>query len=634
MSNIFLAIARAKTTKIILFGMIAISFAFVGVESYVRNPGGQDVVANVAGQKVTSADFDQAFRQQQDRFRQMLGANYDAQLVDNPQMRSSVLDELINQRLAQAAAAKSGLAISDAVLAERIAAESAFHEDGKFSAKRYETLLRTQGMTPAGWESLLAKDLQRTQFQESVTRSAIVGSVPVKLLVNAMEQSREVSVVNFTPEQFLAQVKVDPNAAKAFYEQRQSEFTIPEQIRAEYIELSLDALAAQVQVPAEDVKSFYDANSARYVQKEQRKASHILINAAAKASDAEKKAAREKAEAIYAAVKKNPKSFSDEAKKASQDPGSAPQGGDLGFFSRGMMVKPFEEAAFSMKKDEIVGPIQSDFGFHIIRLTDVRPETGKPLKEAAPEIEAELKKQGAAKRFAEVAQVLTDRVFEQSTALKPIADDLKLPLRTSPWLGRAGAVPPFNNPKLQQALFSEDVLKNKRNTEAVEIAPNHLVAARVAEYKPATQRPFESVEQDLLRRLAREEAAKLARAEGEAKLKLLLEGKSVGVAWPAALAVSRQNAGALPQNVITETLKASTAKLPTYLGIANPQGGYTLVQVSKVIETPVGDEAKLKSHHQRLEQAVAQQEMQSLLAVLRKDADVKVRKELIEKKAN
>ena len=634
MSNIFLTIARAKTTKIILFGMIAISFAFVGVESYVRNPGGQDVITNVAGQKVTSADFDQAFRQQQERFRQMLGANYDAQLVDNPQMRSAVLDELINQRLAQAAAAQSGLNISDSVLAERIAAEPAFHEDGKFSAKRYETLLRTQGLTPAGWESLLAKDLQRTQFQESVTRSAIVGSVPVKLLVNAMEQSREVSVVNFTPEQFLAQVKVDANAAKAFYEQRQSEFTIPEQIRAEYIELSLDALAAQVQVPAQDVKSYYEANSARYVQKEQRKASHILINAAAKASDAEKKAAREKAEAIYAAVKKNPKSFADEAKKSSQDPGSAQQGGDLGFFSRGMMVKPFEEAAFSMKKGEIVGPIQSDFGFHIIRLTDVRPETGKPLKEAAPEIEAELKKQGAAKRFAEVAQVLTDRVFEQSTALKPIADELKLPLRTSPWLGRAGAAPPFNNPKLQQALFSEDVLKNKRNTEAVEIAPSHLVAARIAEYKPATQRPFESVEQDLLRRLAREEAAKLARAEGEAKLKLLLEGKSASVVWPAALAVSRQNAGALPQNVITETLKASTAKLPAYLGIANPQGGYTLVQVSKVIQAPAGDEAKLKSHHQRLEQAVAQQEMQSLLAVLRKDADVKVRKELIERKAN
>ncbi len=634
MSNLFLTVARAKTTKIILFGMIAVSFAFVGVESYVRNPGGQDVVANVAGQKVTSSDFDQAFRQQQERFRQMLGANYDPQLVDNPQMRSSVLDELINQRLAQAAASKAGLTISDSILAERIAAESAFQEDGKFSAKRYEIVLRAQNLTPTSWETLLAQDLQRSQFQESVTGSSFIGSVPVKLFVSALEQSREVSVVNFTPEQYQAQVKIDAAAAKTYYEQRQSEFTIPEQVKVEYVELSMDALAAQVQIAADDVKNYYTANSDRYVQKEQRKASHILINAAAKASDAEKKAAREKAEAIFAAVKKNPKSFADEAKKSSQDPGSGAQGGDLGFFSRGMMVKPFEDAAFSMKKDEIVGPIQSDFGFHIIRLTDVRPETGKPFKEVAPEIEAELKKQGAAKNFAETAQLLTDRVFEQSTALKPIADELKLPLRTSAWLARAGAAPPFNNPKLLQALFSEDVLKNKRNTEAVEIAPNHLIAARVAEYKPAAQRPFESVQQELMLRLTREEAAKLAHADGEAKLKMLREGKSAGVVWPAVLAVSRQNSGALPQNVITEALKASTSKLPAYIGIANPQGGYTLVQISKVIEAPLGDAAKLKSTQQRLEQAVGQQEMQSLLAALRKDTDVKVNKELIEKKAN
>ena len=631
----FLDIARAKATKIVLFGMIAVSFAFVGVESYVRNPGGDGVVATVAGQKISAAEFDQALKQQQERFRQMLGANYDPQLVDNPEMRNSILQDLINQRLVLVAASKAGLKISDTALAERIATEPAFQEDGKFSSKRYEALIRAQGYSPTGFEAKLAQDLQRARFQESVGSTAIAGSVPAKLFLDAFEQSREVSLINLTPEQFLGRAKVDGNAAKAYYDQRKTEFTVPEQLKAEYVELSVDGLAAQVKVPDEDVKRYYDENNSRYAQKEERRASHILINAAAKAPDAEKKSAREKAEAIFAVVKKTPRSFADEAKKSSQDTGSAQQGGDLGFFGRGAMVKPFEEAAFSMKKDEIVGPIESDFGYHIIRLTDVRPAKIKTLLEATPEIEAELKKQSAAKRFAEIAQTFSDKAFEQ-TSLKPIADELKVPLQTSAWISKVAATPPLNNPKLLAALFSDDVVKNKRNTEAVEVAPNVLISARMLEHKPATQRPFESVEQDIVRRISRDEAAKLAKQEGEGKLKVLREGKNadLDLKWPVPLKVSRQNAGALPPPVMTEVFKANTAKLPAYLGVTNPQGGYTLVRISKVISPEAIDEAKVKSYRQRLEQVVAQQEMQSVLAGMRKDSDVKVRKELIEKKAN
>jgi peptidyl-prolyl cis-trans isomerase D len=627
------SVAGTRIAQLIL-ALITIPFALWGVESYIRTPTGQDVVADVAGQRVTVFEFEQALKQQQERFRSMLGSNYDPQLTDNPQIRSSVLDELINQRLATVSAYKSGLKISDAMLADRIAADPAFQEDGKFSAKRYETILRSQGYTPVAFESQIALDLQRNEFQDTVLRTAFAGSVPANLFINALEQSREISVINLTPEQYSAKVKVDSNTAKAYYEQRKSEFTVPEQVKAEYVELSLDALAAQMQVSADEVKHYYDENSARYVQKEERRVSHILINAPAKATEAEKKAAREKAEAILAAVKKSPGSFADEAKKSSQDPGSAQQGGDLGFFGRGTMVKAFEDAAFSMKKDEIVGPIQTDFGFHIIRLTGTHPEKVKPLAEAAPEIEAELKKQKAGKRFAELAQSFSDKVFEQSTSLKPIADELKLPLQTSNWFSRSAAVPPFNNPKLLQALFSEEVIKNKRNTEAVEIAPNVFVAARVADNKPATQKTFESVEQDIVSRLTREQAAKLAKQAGEEKLKALREGKSADLSWPQALAVSRQKTGALPPEVINLALKADTGKLPAYAGIENPQGGYTLVQISKVIQAPAGDEAKIKNYRQRIEQVIAQQEMQSVLLALRKDANVKIHKELIEKKAN
>jgi len=625
-------LATTRFAQVIL-ALIAIPFALWGVESYIRTSGGQEVIASVADEKVTVYEFEQALRQQQERMRSMLGKNYDPQFADNPQVRSSVLDELVNQHLIFAAAAKSGLAVSDTRLAEAIIGDPAFQENGKFSQTRYDAILRNQGYSQAGFEALMARDLQRNQFQDSVLRTAFAGSVPTGLLLRALEQTRDVSIINLAPEQYMAAVKLEPGAARKYYDDKKSEFTVPEQVRVEYVELSLDALAAQTPVTADELKQSYQDNLSRYVQKEERKASHILIAAAAKATDAEKKAARDKAQAIYESVKKNPAGFAGEAKKSSQDPGSAQQGGDLGFFGRGSMVKPFEDAAFALKKGDITGPVQSDFGYHIIRLTDIHPEKGKSFAEASIEIEAELKKQKAGKRFAEIAQIFSDKVFEQSTALKPIADELKLALRTSGWFARAGGIPPFNNPKLAQSVFSEDVLKNKRNTEAVEIAPNVLVAARLLEYKAAELRPFESIEQEIARRLAREEAGKLAKKDGEARLKVSREGKGAET-WPADLPVSRQNAGALPPQVMERVLKADSSKLPAYEGLDNPQGGYTLVRVSKVNDAPVVDDTKMKSYTQRLEQTLGQQEMQSLLAGIRKDAGVKIKKELIEKKAN
>src|SRR5450759_1220715 len=263
----------------VILALIMIPFALWGVESYIRSPSGQDVVADVAGQKVTVLEFEQALKQQQERFRSMLGSNYDPQLTDNPQVRTSILDDLINQRLVIVSAYKSGLIISDAMLAERIAAEPAFQEDGKFSAKRYETILRSQGHTPLSFEAQMGLDLQRNEFQDSVRRTAFAGSLPANLFINALEQSREISVIDLTPERYSAKVKVDSSTAKAYYEQRKSEFTVPEQVKAEYVELSLDALAAQNQVPADEVKIFYDKNSVRYVQREERRVSHILISA-------------------------------------------------------------------------------------------------------------------------------------------------------------------------------------------------------------------------------------------------------------------------------------------------------------------------------------------------------------------
>ena len=619
----------------VILALITVPFALWGVESYIRTAPGQDTAATVEKEKITTQEFQQAVRNQLDQFRQQFGGNIDAAIMDNPEMRKSILDQLIDQRLVANATKSSGLIVSDATLRERISTEPSFQQDGKFAASRYELALKSQGLSAVGFETRIRQDMKRQRFVESIVATGFAANTSVKQYLLASEQTRDIAIINVTPEQFTAQVKITGEAAKAFYEQKKAEFTTPEQIRAEYVELSVEALTPTIQVPVEETKAYYEANSGRYIQKEQRKASHILINVTPKSTELEKKAAKEKADALFAQAKKNPKEFAELAKKNSQDTGSAANGGDLGLFSRGMMVKPFEDAAFGAKRDELVGPVLSDFGYHIIRVTDIQPEKGKGLAEVTPEIEGELKKQKAARKFAELAEKFTNAAYEQSSSLKAAAEVAGLPIKQSPWMSKGqGMPPPFSNPKLSTALFSDEVQKNKRNTEAVEVATNTLVAARVLESKPAVVRPFEEVEKSIIARLTREEAGKLAKADGEAKLAALKLGKAGEIKWPALLSVSRTSAGGLGPNVIDAAMKADPKTLPAYVGTENPGGGYVLVQVARVNDAPAIDEAKLQTTRTRIAQSLSQQEILATLAQIRARSDVSITKDALTKKAD
>lgn len=617
----------------VILAAITVPFALWGIESYVISTPGQDAVATVGGEKISSSEFNEAVRVQLEQFKRQFGPGIDASIMDNPQMRQSVLDQLVDQRLFAKASQVTGVKVSDASLRERIATEASFQEDGKFVAARYETFLKASGQTAPMFEAQLRKDMERALFANSILNTSITPAASVAGYLLASEQSREIAMVNITPEQFTAKVKVTPEQAKAYYESHQSEYTVPEQVKAEYVELSIDALAPTVQVPAEEIKAFYEANSSRYVQKEERKASHILINAPPSASDAAKKEAKAKADDLFAQLKKNIKLFGELAKKHSQDPGSGAAGGDLGFFGRGMMVKPFDDAVFKASKGDLIGPVLTDFGYHIILLTDIRPEKGKPLAEATPEIEGELKKQKAQRKFAEVAEKFANAAYEQSTSLKAAAEVAGVAIRQSPFVPKGGGTPPFNNAKLSAALFSDEVIKNKRNSEAVEIAANTLVVARVLEHKPSAVRPLAEVEKGILAKLTRDEAGKLARNDGEAKLAELRAGKPVAdLKWPSLLAVSRANPGGLPPPVIDAAMKLEAKTLPAYAGTENPAGGFSLIQVAKVIDAPVADEAKLKATRSRLSQAMTQQELLSILAQMRTKTDVSVAKNALEKK--
>ena len=332
--------------------LITLPFAFFGVESYVRNAGGGDDVAKVGKTKISLQEFQRAYREQQERMRSTLGANFDAKLFDTPEARLSVVNGLVDQRVLLLEAAKGRLYASDAQLAQVITRIPALQDDGKFSQAKYEQALKAQGMTIQGFEGQLRQDLTLQQVVGAVADSGLVAKSQAAQVLRIQMESRETASYLLNPAQFVAKAKVDESAARKYYDSNSAQFQVPEQVKAEYVVLSADALKDQAAVSDSEVKAWYAGHQDRYQQAEERRASHILILADASASAADKAKAKAKAEGLLAELKANPAKFAEIAKKESQDPGSAANGGDLGFFAKGAMVKPFEETEKKYKETQ------------------------------------------------------------------------------------------------------------------------------------------------------------------------------------------------------------------------------------------------------------------------------------------
>jgi peptidyl-prolyl cis-trans isomerase D len=547
-------------------------------------------------------------------------------MMNTPEARKAVLDNLVNQRLLALDASKMRLSVSDQRVRDTISGIQAFQENGQFSLPRYEAVLKAQGMTQAVFEGRLRHDLALQQVLGAVAEGVVVSSASAERVYSVQLEERTVSEVRLAAPQYVAGVKLADDAARKFYETNRKQFELPAQLRAEYLVLSQAGVASQLVVSDAEIHKEYDAHPERFRQGEERRASHILIQADKGAPEAAIKAAGEKAEGLLKLVKANPADFAKLAKENSQDPGSAEKGGDLGFFARGAMVRQFEDTAFSLAKEgEISDVVQSDFGFHIIRLTGVKAEKVRPLDEVKADIAAELKRTESAKKFAELVEGFTNTVYEQADSLKPAADKFKLQTQTSAWIGRDGNAPaPLNNEKLVAALFSDDAVKNKRNTDAVDVGNGMLVSARVIEFKPATVRPFEEVKAEIEKSLTIDEAVKLAEKDGEAKLAGLNKGDALELNWSASRAMQRTDQGLSPA-VARAVFRAPSTKLPAYAGVQIPDAGFVIFRIEKV-SRPTANEAdpRLKAIKQQYARVLAEQDFGAYIASLRKRYEVKV----------
>lgn len=579
---------RKKFFMGLLLVLIIPSFVLFGVEGYTRFNEGGEAVATVNGKDIKRTEWDLAHREEAQRLRQML-PTIDPALLDGEQARYDTLERLVRDRVLAAAAVSFNLFTSDQRVARELQQNQTIaalrKADGSLDIEAYRQLLSRQGMTPESFEASVRADLSQRQVLQGVLSSGFAPTAMAKPTLDAFFERRELRVKTFASADFAARVNPSDADIEAYYNQNQAQFQAPEQADIEYLVLDLATLQQGITLSEADLRSYYDQNAAQLSGAEERRASHILLSVPAGAPPEQKAEARKKAEGLLAQARAEPARFAELAKAHSQDPGSAANGGDLDFFGRGAMVPPFEQAVFSLKKDQISDIVETDFGFHIIRLTDIKAPAVKPFAELRAQIETQLRQQQAQRQFAEAADQFSNLVYEQADSLAPAAERLKLKVQTSKGLLRTpgpGQTGVLANPRLLEAVFAPESVSNKRNTEALDLGGSQLVSARVIEHRPAHTQSLSEVRDRVRTRLVVQRAGELAREEAEKQL-AAWRGGADAAALGAALTVSRDTAQALDPRVVEAALAADPKALPAWLGVSLGDRGHAVVQVTQVL---------------------------------------------------
>lgn len=580
-------------------------------------------VAKVGDKVISQQELDYAVREQS------------PQTAAIPGIKKELLDQLISERALGIQAAHNRITPNAADIQEFVLKN--FPELGDPSltkearAQHYAEIARGQNMSIEGLESKIGRLLVYQRTAGEIQSTAFAPKAVAARIADVIEQEREVQQIAFKNADFVSQVKVTDDMLKAYYNKNLAQFQVPEQAKISYVVLSVDNLAQQAVVTDADTEKFYQANQKQFMVEEQRRASHILIKAAKGASDAVKAAAKEKAEKLLAQARKNPADFAKLAKDNSEDEGSAIKGGDLEFFSKGMMVKPFQDAVDKLKVGEISDVVQSDYGFHIILLTAIKPAEVKPFNDVKAEIVSELKKQQGTKKFSELRDTFTNTVFEQPDSLKPavdkIGDKAQLKIETVASVARKPdpALAPtvvYNNQKFLTALFADDSIKKKQNTEAIEVTPGTLISGHVIEYKAAAQKPFEEVQAIVREAVTQAEASKLAQKASDDKV-AALKAKDDSTGFGETQTISRTKQAGINPAVLQTVMKADATKLPAFVEVEVPGVGYSVFRINKINQPPA-DPARSASIQQQLSRALAQQEMLAYIEAVKAKAKVKI----------
>ena len=622
----FRSYAQTKAAQVIL-ALILIPFALFGIDSYLNQAGNNLSIAKVNGYKIALPEYNRAIENVRNRM-MTEGKKVDPAMFDSFEFKESVVDGLISKQLVNNDIKKSKFKITDQQLSQYIIGMPEFQKDGKFSQELYDKVLQSNQLTPKKFEESIRNDLLIQQVRDGLQKLTFIPPNNLAETLKATSQQREISVAEFKTKEYMAKANIAEKEMQAFYDQNKSKFLAPEQVKAEFVVFSLASILPTINVTEDEIKTFYKTNSDKYQNQQQREASHILIAASKNAAPAEKAKAKAKAEELLSQIRKNPKQFEELATKYSQDPESAKKGGELGAFGRGMMVKPFDDAVFSMKVNEISNIVESDFGYHIIKLTKIIGEGGS-FDSMKPQIKAELIYQKGQEKFAALAEEFSNKVYEQSSSLDAVSKKFNLPIQKTDWISRNDSDKFFKNETLMNALYSKESIKDHRNTEAIEVTPNNLISARVVDYKAQSTKPFTDVKKNIEDYLKFEAAKKTVASEGEAALKTISD-TSRKIDWQPAVLVDRKNAKGLSEAVINHAYKMPTDKLPSYSGFVDGNNGYVIVKVNKVSFPNDNNEENKKAFALDYTEALTSEYLSAYLKGLKAKASVSVNQKFFE----
>lgn len=601
-----------------IIGVIIVLMALTGFDAIMNVASNRNEAAEVNGEPIALGELSRAVDMQRRQLQQRFGGQFDASLLDEKLLRSSALDALIERKLLLQDAAQAGFGFSQPALDQLILLTPEFQQDGKFSAERFDQVIRQMGYDRLQFRQLLEQEMLIGQLQAGLAGSGFVTEEEVRAFAALERQTRDFASLTLQADS--AAVSISDEQLKAYYDEHASEFMTAEQVRIEYVELKKERFFDQVEVSAEELQAEYEKEIANLG--EQRKASHILLETGDALNDEQ---ARAKLEELRQRILAG-EDFAALAKEFSNDPGSAAAGGDLGYAGQGVYDVAFEEALFALQVGQVSAPVKSEFGWHLIRLDDIQAAEVPSLDSLKPQLERELKTQKVEQRFVEVTKELEDAAFESADLQQP-AQELGLEVREAAPFGREGGEGIAANRQVVQAAFSTEVLTEGANSAALELDPDTVVVLRVKEHRKPEQQPLEQLADTLRDKLRREQAAEQARLRGEALLAELREGKAPSVAgeWQSRAATGRDQEGVDPQllEALFRMPKPASAEQPSFAGLSLANGDYVVLRLQGVgsAGAELGAE-ELAMYRRFLASRSGQQDFQAFQRQLREQAEI------------
>jgi peptidyl-prolyl cis-trans isomerase D len=625
----------------IIVGIIIIPFAFWGVNEYFS--GGEDVVvASVGGSEIQQTEYRRALDRQRAQMRQILGENFQPEFANSPEFKRSVIEDLIARMLLDRHAEDQGYRVGDELLARQIQANPRFQIDGRFSSDVYRGVVAQMGMTEPGFEASMRRQLVLDQVRDGIQDSAFVTPDQQSWLLELILQERRFDYAVLSAAQFLADVEVADEEIEEEYEANREQYRTPERLKIEYVELSVEDLASSISLAEEDIEQAYEQSKNRFSTSPVRRASHILIETGSDAGEEGRQAAEQKARELLEQLQAGA-DFAELAREHSDDPGSASSGGDLGRIEEGAMVPAFEDALFALEEEgALTGPVETRFGFHIIKLTEYEPASVKPLEEVRDQLAAEERNRQAEALFLDRAESFRNISFEQPQSLEPVATALDLEIQQSDWFTRNEGTGIAANPRVRQAAFDDVVYSEGLNSEAIELDINTLVAVRRLDVQPSRVRPLEDVRDQIEAHLKRSKAQDLVASLGPE----IVERLESGTAWQAIIdeyglsgetvtwsrAEQPRESGPHPA-VVDEVfrLPAPAADAPVPGGMVLANGDFALFRLREVKEGDVeqASEDLVEYVVGSLQRRRGVDMVEQYLADLREQAEVSIREEAL-----